>query len=206
LRIDTKKTFFYSIVVILTSLLSGCFGYSGDGKYESKGLFLRSHLLTLPDFHIDDAGVHTFSVDGFGSYQQLTLIVNSVDAIPFTEVSPLLHVEIIDKESKEVILSKKSRLNDHFGRMSVAGKVLSETDDEWLAYYNYSDPKVNSQIIRFDKKQLPLPQTKVEYWHVKYHAIQLKWYRNYLVRVSIIEPDSTFKGLTAYLRLTSGWK
>jgi len=212
MRTSAQCSLFMIGLSLLTGLLisngvfASIFGYSGDGEYKSEGFFLRNHLLKLPVFSLDEVGEYTYTIEGFGNYQNLSLIVESDNAIPFWQVSTLLKVTITEKRSGKIIISKRSRLSEHFKRMQMVGKGrLKPIADEWEGRFRYSDPKINLKVT-FDAHILPIEQKKVRYRHSGYQDIQMKSYRAYLVRVKIIEPDPVYKDLNAYIRITSGWK
>ena len=204
-----KKVKLLTLIVFLMSLSvsSFGFGYSGDGEYKSDGFFFRNQLLKLPTFSLDEVGEYVYEMDGFGNgYPNIDLVIKSDNEIAFWKVSTLLEVEIQEKGSNNTVLRKKSRLNSHYSRMKEAGKILGDTDDEWRGFYKYSNPKIHLKSVPFDTQSEPEKQIEIEFSHMKYKDVRIKWYKDYLVKVKIIEPDRHYKNLNAYIQIISGWK
>lgn len=192
-------------LLISSHVFAGIFGYSGDGEYESEGIFLRNQLLSLPVFSLDEVEEYTYTIEGFAKNQSLYLYVEAEEAIPFWQVSTLLEIEIREKRSGKIVFTNRTRLNSHYERMLQAGKAL-RAEDEWEGGYRFRDPKIELRAVSFSNEEYPINQKKIEYFSSGPSPLGIKWYRDYLVHVKVVRPDEKYKNLKAHIMLLKGWK
>jgi len=181
--------------------------FEGDGAYTTGGIFpFKGYELKLPRVSLDSPSQNVFHFRNFNSWNRsitLRLIVESDAKAPFWELSPLLHTKITD-DAGNIVLIKQTRLNAHYERMKAEKRTSWPTSNEWLGHYAYRRPDISNRAVPFDMSELPMNQSRGDYWALG--NLDIDPWGEYTVAFNVAEPDANFHGVTAQLIITSGPK
>ena len=191
------------ILIILALLKTGC-GYSGDGEYNTEGIYpFRSYSLTFPAFRLDAAQPHAFEFQGYGGGKaRVFLVVRSRTPISFFEVSTAIDIRISDTAGNTVF-HKAGPLDAHYQRMVNAGEASWPSAQQWMADYEWEDEDLRARAVPFDADQEPLDQATCRFWSLEQAKIDR---RRHVVEVTIKQVEPGYEGLVAEIKLLKGWK
>ena len=192
----------YLVIILISINIISC-NYSGDGKFESEGIWpFNYYFLKLPEFSLKNDNSVSFSLDGYESHGRslLKLYITNPTPISFHELDAVIEIKVIDNLNTTYFY-RNGALNQHFIRMKKNKNALYPLETEWATSYQYGIDDIDKRVVPFSSDIMPKLSTTASYAHFFPTGN-----KSLKLIININNIPNNLVGLTGYIELHSSWK